>query len=194
MADKPDQRTLNRMAGEALLRDGQQADMFGEDGAVVPVERRAGPGRPAGAGNKVKTKLREYMAGQGYRDPAVQLAMLAGLDRPDLHPLGYAAQIAEVLGVPVTDVAREMRQASDALMPYWHAKITPDVAVTAPAVNILMAGPGGAVALSVPGAADPFAPLDVRMAGAGQIQSNQQVADGTASHSDAAIRTGEVSD
>ncbi|WP_112312507.1 hypothetical protein [Pseudogemmobacter bohemicus] len=185
--DKPDPREIAMAAGRALLAEreaGGQLDMFGGDqGEAVPVEDRRGPGRPAGSSNKLRGKIRELMAARGYRDPAEQLAMLAGLDRPDLHPLGYAAQIAATLGEPVMLVAREMRQAAAELMPYWHAKITPDIAVQAPAVNILMAGDAAAVAVqgAMPGAGAGFAPLDVRMM---QIEQNQQVSGGDAAASD----------
>lgn len=188
--DKPSPQEIAAGAGRALLADGQpggQLDMFGDRaGAAVPVETRRGPGRPAGASNKLRAKIRELMAARGYRDPAEQLAMLAGLDRPDLHPLGYAAQIAATLGEPVMAVAREMRQAAAELMPYWHAKITPDFAVQAPAVNILMAGDAAAVAVTGAHPADGgagFAPLDVRM---GQIVQNQQVSGDDAGASDEA--------
>jgi hypothetical protein len=190
--DKPSREDLAKLAGKRMLEEGgpDQLGLFGDDeGAVVPVERRAGPGRPAGSGNRLKSKLRDYMAAQGYRDPAAQLAMLAGLDRPDLHPLGYAAQIAATLGEPVTAVAGLMRQAAAELMPYWHAKITPDVAVQAPAVNILMATGEGAAA--VVGAAlaqgdAPFAPLDVRLA---QMLSDQDVSGASDPGADGEART-----
>ena len=185
--DKPSPQEIARASGRALLADGGpagQLDMFGGDrGEAVPAETRRGPGRPAGASNKLRGKIRELMAARGYRDPAEQLAMLAGLDRPDLPPLGYAAQIAATLGEPVMLVAREMRQAAAELMPYWHAKITPDVAVQAPSVNILMAGDAAAVAVqgALPGAGSGFAPLDVRMM---QVERNQQVSGGDAGASD----------
>jgi hypothetical protein len=82
-------------------------------------------------------------------------------------------------------VAREMRQAAGELMPYWHAKITPDVSVQAPAVNILMQGASGAVGMAIEGT-DPFAPLNVRL---GQMQQNQQVADIEDPISDTSDRT-----
>ncbi|MES2667916.1 MAG: hypothetical protein V4712_17665 [Pseudomonadota bacterium] len=194
-SDKPSRADLARLGGNNLLDAGSpggQLDMFGDDkGAAVPVEARVGPGRPAGSGNRLKAKLRDYMAAQGYRDPAAQLAMLAGLDRPDLHPLGYAAQIAAQLGEPVTAVAGLMRQAAAELMPYWHARITPDVAITTPAVNILMAGPGGIASMQGDGD-DPFAPLDVRLARNSESQQFQQVSDGAPDSSDGDIRTQEV--
>ncbi|MDW3181760.1 hypothetical protein [Roseobacter sp.] len=128
---------------ERLVSEGEQLDMWGDEGAVVPVASR-GPGRPAGATNKLKGKLRDYMAGQGYRDPAVQLAMMAGLDRPDLHPIAYAAQIAQALGEDTADVLKVMRQAASDVLPYYHAKLTPDVSVQAAQMNIMMAPQGAA--------------------------------------------------
>jgi hypothetical protein len=184
MAEKGDIRVIRSDAGERLADKGQQLGLFGADGAPVPVEERRGAGRPPGAPNKLKAKLREYLAHKGYRDPAEQLAMLAGLDQ-QMHPLAYAAHIAQVLGEDVMAVAREMRQAAGELMPYWHAKITPDVSVQAPAVNILMQGASGAVGMAIEGT-DPFAPLNVRL---GQMQQNQQVADIEDPISDTSDRT-----
>ncbi|WP_226779002.1 hypothetical protein [Oceaniglobus trochenteri] len=139
--EKPDKRELRKMAAGNLLEGGAQLDMFGDEGEVVPVETRSGPGRPAGSGNKLKTKVRAFMAAKGYRDPVEQLAMLAGMDRPDLHPLAYAAQIAEHLGEDVMDVAKVMRQAAADVLPYWHAKVTPDVQLNLPVMNVQMAPP-----------------------------------------------------
>lgn len=184
MAEKADIRAIRADAGERLAEKGPQLGLFGEDGAPVPVEQRRGPGRPAGATNKLKAKLREYLAHRGYRDPAEQLAMLAGLDQ-DMHPMAYAAQVAQLLGEDVMAVAREMRQAAAELMPYWHAKITPDVSVQAPAVNILMQGAGGVVGMSVAGS-DPFAPIDVR---SGEVVENQSLGGTQDPASDASDRT-----
>jgi hypothetical protein len=174
----------NRKAGAALLDQGEQLGLFGEGGAPIGQDKR-GPGRPVGAQNKLKSKLREYMAARGYRDPAEQLAMIAGLDQP-LHPMAYAAQVAESIGEPVLAVAQQVRQAAEALLPYWHPKITPDAPQVGSQVNILMQGMDGRAALVVDGVADPFAPLDVRAA---KVLQNQQVADDEPEGSDAAPRT-----
>lgn len=183
MGDRPSREELAQLGGQRLLDEGHQLEMFGPEGEAVPVDQRRGPGRPAGSGNKLKAKLKDYMVARGYRDPAEQLAMLAGLDRPDLHPMGYAAQIASALGEPVTAVAGLMRQAAAELLPYWHPKVSPDVAVQAPAVNILMAG--SPVALGVEGApqagGEAFAPLDVRIR---QGEQNQWVTNGDDAASD----------
>lgn len=153
----------HQMDGKRLEDQGAQLGFFGGDGAPIAPALRQGPGRPSGAQNRLKTKVREYLAGKGYRDPAEQLAMLAGLDQRELHPMAYAAQVAQLLGEPTMAVAREMRAAAEALLPYWHAKLTPDVSVNAPSVNILMQGVGGVVTMDAGQAgSDPFAPLDVR--------------------------------
>jgi hypothetical protein len=189
MATDPKVIASRKIAAEQLLEGGEQLSMFGEGGATVPAAERSGPGRPPGAQNKLKVKLGQYLAQKGYRDPAEQLAMLAGLDRPDVHPLAYAAEIARLLGEDVMAVARERRQAADALMPYWHPKLTPDTVIKADRVGILMAGPGGLQLAGEGGAQDPFAPADVRFALDRKDEENQEV-DGEASDvSDAEART-----
>lgn len=138
-----DVERVNQDRGSRLLDDGQQLGLFSDDqGGIVPVEQRSGPGRPAGAPNKAKTKLREYFTGRGYRDPAEQLALIAGLDRPDMHPLGHAAMLAELTGLDMMEVLKLQRQAASDLMPYWHAKLTPDVAIQNAQMNITMAPQG----------------------------------------------------
>jgi len=187
---KGDERALNAERGGRVLAEGEQMGLFGPEGeAIPPVERRAGPGRPAGSGNKLKAKLREMMALRGYRDPAEQLAMLAGLDRPDLHPLAYAAQIAEQTGEDLAAVLREMRQAAGELMPYWHAKITPDVAVQA-AVQVVM--PGAVAPAAGPATARDVTPQPGRIAPPPmphQTQQNQTLSDAAPDAADAKSRT-----
>jgi hypothetical protein len=195
MALDPKQWATDR--AEKLIDAGPQLGMFGPEGEVLPPATR-GPGRPVGAGNKLKSRLRDYLSAKGYRDPAEHLALLAGLDRRDKHPLHVAAEIAAALGEDTMAVAREMRQATEALMPYWHAKLTPDVQVNAPSVNILMQDGSGAVGISLgTGIDDPFAPLDVRVGllpgPDDEGQGNQGVSDEAEAQSDAASRTDEVS-
>lgn len=193
MADKPDFAAMNRAAGERLQDVGAQLSMFAADGAPVGPEARR-PGRPAGAGNKLKGKLRDLATARGYRDPAEQLAMIAGLDRPDVHPLAYAGQIAELIGEPVLAVAGMMRQAAAELMPYWHAKLTPDVTFAQTVVPILMQMPGAAPGQVIEGMAGamlhPYAPLDVRAA---LTQRNQGLSGSDDAGGGDAIRTDEVS-
>lgn len=178
----------NRKAGRKLLAEGEQAGLFGAEGAPIAPEKR-GPGRPAGAGNKLKSKLRDYMAARGYRDPAEQLAMIAGLDQRELHPMAYAAQVAASIGEPVLAVVGQMRQAAADLLPYWHAKLTPDVAVQGAQVNILMQGSDGSVALRIEGGDDPFAPLDVRAGVNGESVEYQGLGDAVLQGSDGKART-----
>ena len=187
MPSRSEIEAANRKAGKALLAEGEQLGLFGPEGK--PVERRAGPGRPAGAGNKLKGKLRDLMAARGYRDPAEQLAMIAGLDQRELHPMAYAASVAASIGEPVLAVAREMRQAAAELMPYWHAKITPDVLQQGAQVNILMQGADGTVALRVEGGSDPFAPLDARLGMNRETVEYQGLDDGAPEGSDNEART-----
>ena len=193
-----DLKQLNADRAEKLIEQGSgQLGMFGPAGEVIePVKR--GAGRPPGAQNKLKGKIREYLTARGYRDPAEHLALLAGLDRRDKHPLHVAAEIAAVLGEDTMAVAREMRQATEALMPYWHPKLTPDVQVNAPSVNILMQDGSGAVGISLgSGGDDPFAPLDVRVGllpgPDDEGQGNQGLSNEADAQSDAASRTDEVS-
>lgn len=184
-----DPKVTNSIHGQRLMVEGAQLGMFEADGSVIPAEKRSGPGRPPGATNKLKSRLRDYLAAQGYRDPAEHLALLAGLDRRDKHPLHVAAEIAAIIGEDTMSVAREMRQAAEALLPYWHAKLTPDVSITTPAANILMVGTGGMVAMSVPGTDDPFAPLDVRLAMLDQGEQNQGLSDVIDADPDGGSRT-----
>ncbi|MEL6886887.1 MAG: hypothetical protein AAFP87_20435 [Pseudomonadota bacterium] len=169
MSHDPKVIAARKASADRLLEEGEQLDMWGGDGAVVPASQR-GPGRPAGSGNKLKAKLRDYMAGQGYRDPAVQLAMMAGLDRPDVHPWAYAAQIGRELGEDTADVLKVMRQAAADVLPYYHAKLTPDVTVNAPTMNITMAAPGTATSTGARVVGPPPLPGE-------NMQQNQDVSD-----------------
>ena len=188
MPSRAEIEAANRKAGQRLLAEGEQLGLFEADGKPVAVERRAGPGRPAGSGNKVKGKLRDWLAHRGHRDPAEQLAMIAGLDQA-MHPMAYAAEVAAALGEPVMVVVREMRQAAAELMPYWHARITPDVVQQGAQVNILMQGSDGAVAMRIEGGSDPFAPLDARLGLIGESVANQGLGDGVSDGSDNEART-----
>lgn len=138
---RAEQLAHRKRVAEGLVEGGEQLDMWGESGSVVPAAQRSGPGRPAGSPNKLTAKLGQLMAQRGYRDPAEHLAMMAGLDRPDVHPIAYAAQIAAELGEDVMDVAKVMRQAAADVLPYYHAKLTPDVQVNLPVMQVTMAAP-----------------------------------------------------
>jgi hypothetical protein len=81
---------------------GVQLALFGPPAAPAVEPEAAGRiGRPKGARSKVKTQLRELMAAQGWRDPASQLAYLAGLnsrDDPDLVAVGRAEALLVAAG------------------------------------------------------------------------------------------------
>lgn len=145
MARDPKTIAARQGQADAFLTNGVQIDMFGEDGKSIPPSERQAKGlggRPAGAKNKLKQKVAEYMAARGFRDPVDQLAMIAGLDRPDLHPMAYAAMIAEQLGEDTADVLKVMRQAASDILPYFHPKVTPEVQINADQMNVLVAAPG----------------------------------------------------
>lgn len=185
--DKEDQR--RKAVAKNFIEEGVQQDMFAEDGAPVPLVQRDGPGRPAGSTNKVKSKMADYMAARGYRDPVDQLAMLAGLDRPDLHPMAYAAQIAGNLGENVTDVAKQMRQAAADLLPYYHAKRTPDINLSMPVMQVTMAPPMGGHVGTGRVAAPPPMPNQQSDAANEEAQQNQQVSNSDSEKSDSESRT-----
>ena len=178
MADRLSREDLARRGGRRLDEDGAQLGFFEEDGTPVastaPVR---GPGRPQGAGNRAKSRIRDYLAAKGYRDPAEQLALLAGLDQREVHPIYHAAKLAQAIGVPVDVVLREMRQAADALLPYWHAKLTPDVLVNLPPVPILMQVNGAVQVDAGALGGHRFAPADVRAAlPEGQVSAIEDIA------------------
>ena len=178
-----DQARLNQTQGTEILDQGEQLGLFADDkGGLVPVEERSGPGRPAGSPNKAKSKLREYFTARGYRDPAEQLALIAGLDRPDMHPLGHAAMLAELTGVAMLEVLKLQRQASADLLPYWHAKLTPDVSVQAAQMNIMMAPNGTAGQVAGRTMQPPPMPSQ-------QSEQNQKVSDADGGADDGKVRT-----
>lgn len=99
------ERQADQLAADAARRVermrevGDQLSLFGPPVPLPPAgEGEAGEqgkriGRPPGARNKVKAALRDLMAAQGWRDPAQQLAYLAGLNSredPFLVALGRA--------------------------------------------------------------------------------------------------------
>lgn len=163
----------------AVAQDvGAQAGLFGEDGEAMPPAVRA-PGRPKGSPNKVNSKLRELMAHRGYRDPVEMLAKVAGLDRPDLHPVAYAAQVAEVLGEDTLDVLRVQAKAASDLLPYYHQKITPDQTKVQIAAQINMdRGAGGKTIEGLAAYAPPPMPGE-------ETEENQDLTDAIDGSSDA---------
>lgn len=174
---------------KAFQEAGAQSDMFGDEGQVIPAATRSGPGRPAGSPNKLKARISEYMAARGFRDPVDQLAMLAGLDRPDVHPLAYAAQIAEHLGADTFEVAKIMRQAAADVLPYYHAKVTPDVQVNLPVMQVSMAPPMVGQTDTTRRVGPPPMPKLQSDGAKDETQQNQQVSQSDADQSDDESRT-----
>lgn len=182
-------------AAQDLRQGGAQLALFGQDGAAVAPEARKGPGRPAGAKNKLTQKLAQLMATRGYRDPAEQLAMLAGLDRPDLHPLALAGELAELVEADPLAVLAQMRQAAADLMPYWHGKVTPDQAQQPP--TQIVAVPVPTWAADRPAELRDITPGARRIAPPPlphEIQQNQGLAEAETRPSDAANRTDGAND
>lgn len=99
--------TLASEAARSVERAREVGDQLSLFGPPVPVAEDDGDqggaggrriGRPPGARNKVKAQLRDLMAAQGWRDPAQQLAYLAGLNSredPFLVALGRAEALVE---------------------------------------------------------------------------------------------------
>lgn len=99
---------------DAAKRIGDQLALFDEPSAVQDDDDAGdrGPGRPPGARNKLKTGLAQLMAAQGYRDPASQLARMAGLhsrEDQNLVAIQTARAILEASRLKVSaDDAREL--------------------------------------------------------------------------------------
>lgn len=111
-------------------------------------------GRPAGSKNRTAAPMGAYLRAMGFRDPAARLAVIAGL-KSDMDPVELAthqaALVAKGLGLGkakpelVASLLKEQRQALEGLMPYWHAKLTPDVNVNNNVAAVLAVGVGGPV-------------------------------------------------
>ena len=102
------------------------------------VEQKRGPGRPKGAKGKTETKLREMLAARGLRMPADVLAEIAGLTSRDDVMTATMADVERLLLYVGGDATPAMRlglfvdlykvrlRAIEGMMPYVHAKVTPD--------------------------------------------------------------------
>lgn len=176
--------------------------------AGVPEAAARGPGRPKGSRNRSSSRLRDWLATRGYRQPEEALAELAGLaGRGDAVAVAMARaeQILAWAGDGAGDSAsrptaeqrlavffqvwREMGRAMDALLPYGLEKASPDAAA-APVTFITL--PGG-VAPAQPG--DGARVIDGRAWAAqasdyappplpGEVERNQSVDDANGEGSD----------
>ncbi len=109
----------------------EQLSLLGADAGAITVggapepERKDGPGRPPGAGNKADGELARYLLACGYRDPAIALAELGG--GASLEELVVKARfVASGLGAKPIDVFKLLLDAVKENMRYWHAARTPE--------------------------------------------------------------------
>lgn len=80
----------------------------------LPLDNVRKRGRPAGAINKKTVQLRQYLAGMGFRDPALVLAQTYSM------PL---EKMAAILDCDRHDAYKMQMNAAEALMPYLHGKM-----------------------------------------------------------------------
>lgn len=152
-------KALAAQVGERLAEvsdAGRQLGLFGEpqrsdQGGAEP----RGPGRPAGARNKAKLGLAEYMAAMGYRAPAQQLAFIAGLAQSELDALETCMARAELVAAwagltsPAAkatlflSILKEMRLAADAILPYTAARLQPETPPEDPTKRLVIGMMGG---------------------------------------------------
>lgn len=88
-----------------------------EAGRAKLAERRIGAGRPAGSRNK-RTEATVAHLLQRYRDPRA-----VALERIQMHP----ADLAAFLGCSLFEASQEQRLYMQAIFPFIHARITPEV-------------------------------------------------------------------
>lgn len=83
----------------ARASTGQMALFDRPEPEAERVERTGKPGRPRGSRNRVKTDLAKLLAAHGYRDPASQLAHMAGLNSvedPRLQAIAFAEALLQL--------------------------------------------------------------------------------------------------
>ncbi len=122
-----------------------------QEAAAAAEAKNPKGGRPAGSRNKTGAQLGAYLRGLGYRDPAARLAMIAGLNS-ELDPVELAMEQAKLVAAStgqgkakpetILGMLKEQRAALEGLMPYWHAKLTPDVNNNTQVNMALMVGAG----------------------------------------------------
>ncbi len=109
--------------------DGEIASAGGVERAPFVAQPSGRGGRRPGALNRKTLMLGKYLQAKGYRDPAVMLAEIANAD-----PLELWRWIeTEDKGgeTSLLDVMKWQADAAKSLLPYLHAKITPDAVVDA---------------------------------------------------------------
>jgi hypothetical protein len=136
-------------AGEIASQGGVERAPFLPLAAVAPGRG----GRKPGALNRKTLMLGKYMQAKGFRDPAVTLAEIAQGDPLDL--LTWIKSGGSAKDVSLLDVLKLQADCMKALLPYLHAKITPDAVIDAsslPAFHLHLGGgsaPGGGGGLSI---------------------------------------------
>ena len=190
-----------------------RARAAGEQLSLLPgaADEAEGDGKRGRGKGRSMSKLRDLLAARGLRMPEDVLANVAALDDPE-GPVMAALKKVEAVSLALfghaeAPASAKLRmfemfytssiRANDALLPYLHAKVTPDAApVQATQINVYAgsgAGQGDA------GAAKPVegrvvAPRLAPPPMPHQIQQNQGVAVSAPVNSDGDIRTEPASD
>lgn len=102
---------------------------------IAGIATRIGPGRPPGARNK-RTEATVAHLLQRYRDPRA-----VALERIQMHP----ADLAAVLGCTLFEASQEQRLYLQAVMPFLHARITPEVIDNRSVIYLTINGSGSGV-------------------------------------------------
>lgn len=131
---------------DQLDEDERQLGLWSEPataaGRAKVAERARGPGRPPGARNK-RTEVTVAHLLQRYRDPRA-----VALERIQMHP----ADLAALLGCPVFDASQEQRLYMQAIFPFIHARITPEVIDNRQVIHLHLGGLDGAGEAATAGA------------------------------------------
>jgi len=203
--------TFDDMARDAAARIERARDA-GEQLTFLPDEPTPGETERAKRGKgKATSQLRDYLAARGLRMPEDVLVEMAGMASSEDAFVTAMARTEQLLawaqdgavaykGSPAAPsmaqrlaafqfVFTAQLRAAEALMPYGSAKVTPDVAVTMPVQVVQMPAPQASTRAEM---ARDVTPQPVRIGPPpmpGQIQQNQQVAEGAATVSDGQPRT-----
>lgn len=131
---------------EQLEADEEQLGLWSEPVSAAGAAKLRlvprGPGRPPGAKNK-RTEATVAHLLQRYRDPRA-----VALERIQMHP----ADLAGVLGCTVFEAAQEQRLYMQAVFPFIHARITPEVIDNRQVIHLHLGGVEGGGGASGPGA------------------------------------------
>lgn len=121
--------------GQALTELALRGETRGSDAgkaALVLVAGRRGAGRPPGARNKRTEATIAHLLGR-YRDPRA-----IALERIQMHP----ADLAAALGCSISEAEDKQRLWAVAVMPFLHARITPEVIDNRQVIHLHLGGLG----------------------------------------------------